>query len=107
MRVIRVERRNSTAQRVKSLAHELAHAILHEHATDRARAELEAESAAYVICQLLGIDSGQYSFGYVASWLGDGSRASEAIHRSCDEITRVVNEVMSRYEHTSATCVVA
>lgn len=107
-RAIRIEQRNSAAQRVKSLAHELAHAVLHEHATDRSRAELEAESAAYVICQLLGIDSGQYSFGYVASWLGDGSKASDAIHRSCDEITRVVNEVMTRYEHTqSRNCAVA
>jgi len=107
-RAIGIERRNGSAQRVKSLAHELAHALLHEHATDRSRAELEAESAAYVICQLLGIDSGQYSFGYVASWIGDGSKAVEAIHRSCDEITRVVNEVMMRYERLArSTCDVA
>jgi len=47
---IRVDVRNAPAQRVKTLAHEIAHAILHEKFEDRAVAELEAESVAYVIC---------------------------------------------------------
>ena len=72
---IRVEVTNSPAQRVKTLAHEIAHAILHENYEDRRLAELEAESTAYVVCQTLGLDSSDYSFGYVASWAGDGDKA--------------------------------
>ena len=47
---IRVEVTNAPAQQVKTLVHELAHAMLHENAKDRALAELEAESIAFVVC---------------------------------------------------------
>ena len=63
---VRVEISNSPAQRVKTLAHEIGHALLHEGFDNRALAELEAESAAYVICQALNLDTSDYSFGYVA-----------------------------------------
>ena len=53
---IRVEIGNSPLQQVKTLAHEIAHAILHEKYSDRALAELEAESTAFVVCQALGLD---------------------------------------------------
>ena len=51
LRRIRVESRNRPAQQVKTLAHELAHALLHEGGGDRALAELEAESTAFVVCR--------------------------------------------------------
>ena len=45
---------------------------------DRSLAELEAESTAYVVCRSLGLDSGAYSFGYVATlgrrWRAGGRR---------------------------------
>ena len=63
---IRIGTNNSPAQRVKTLAHELVHALLHEACDNRSIAELEAESTAYIVCQTLGIDSGNYSFGYCA-----------------------------------------
>ncbi|MDA8038618.1 MAG: ImmA/IrrE family metallo-endopeptidase [Actinomycetota bacterium] len=50
---IRVEVTNAPAQRVKTLAHELAHALLHENFKDRALAELEAESTAFIVCNVL------------------------------------------------------
>ena len=53
-RRIRVEGRNDPAQQVKTLAHELAHALLHEGTDDRALAELEAESTAFVVCRTPG-----------------------------------------------------
>jgi antirestriction protein ArdC len=63
------------AQQVKTLAHELAHIRLgHERVTvgfdHRDIAEVEAESASYLICTELGMDPSGYSFGYVASWSG-------------------------------------
>jgi hypothetical protein len=87
-RLIEVEVRNSPAQRIKTLAHEIAHAILHEGHKDRALAELEAESTAYVVCQQLGLDSGAYSFGYVATWAGGGDQAISQIKASCGHIQR-------------------
>jgi antirestriction protein ArdC len=79
---IRVEVRNSSAQQVKTLAHELAHALLHQGQTDRRLAELEAESTAYVVCRQLGVDTGLYSLGYVASWAGGGEEAVSGLKSS-------------------------
>jgi antirestriction protein ArdC len=91
LRRIRVERRNSAAQQVKTLAHEFGHALLHheqKHHQPEAlrRAELEAESTAFVVCRHLGLDSADYSFGYVATWAGGGAEAVAGIKRSCERI---------------------
>jgi antirestriction protein ArdC len=91
---IRVEVRNRPAQRVKTLAHELAHALLHDGEDDRALAELEAESTAYIVCQQLGLDTGDYSFGYVSTWAGDGTQAVAGIRKSCDRIQRSAATVL-------------
>ena len=67
----------SEAQTVKTLIHEIAHAGLHDrrsrdgqekNAVDRRTAEVEAESIAFVVCNYLGIDSSDYTFGYIAGW---------------------------------------
>lgn len=66
-------------QTVKTLIHEIAHAKLHAlpvvngmvlegHKKNRSTREIEAESVAYVVCQYLGIDTSDYSLGYVATW---------------------------------------
>jgi len=94
LRRIRVESRNHPAQQVKTLAHELAHALLHEGVADRALAELEAESTAFVVCRALGLDSGDYSFGYVASWAGGGPEAAAAITASGGDIQRAAAAIL-------------
>src|ERR1035437_7433005 len=83
---IRVETRNTPSQRVETLAHEITHALLHEGHKERALAELEAESTAYVVCQALGIDSSDYSFGYVATRAGGGEQAIAGTKGSCERI---------------------
>lgn len=60
-------------QTLKTLLHETAHALLHNEeeiglVKDRSTREVEAESVAYVVCQHFGLDTGEYSFGYVAGW---------------------------------------
>jgi antirestriction protein ArdC len=57
-------------QAVKTLAHELSHHFAeHEQKQhNREEAEMVAESSAYVVMAHLGCDSGEYSFGYLASW---------------------------------------
>jgi hypothetical protein len=94
LRRIRVERRNRPAQQVKTLAHELAHALLHEGVADRALAELEAESTAFVVCRALGLDSGDYTFGYVACWAGGGAEAVAAITASGGAIQRAAAAIL-------------
>lgn len=56
-------------QTVKTLIHEYAHSILHKE-TDKnqSQREIEAESLAFVICDHFGIDTSEYSFGYIASY---------------------------------------
>ncbi len=92
---IRVARANGAAQKVKTLSHELAHALLHETYDSRSLAELEAESTAYVICQALGLDTGTYSFGYVTTWAGDGVQAIRAIRSSGTRIQKTAETVLS------------
>jgi len=101
-RRIRVEMTNSPVQRVKTLAHELAHALLHESCDNRALAELEAESTAYVVCQRLGINSGDYSFGYVATWAGGGNQAIAAIRTSGERIQKSAAAILQAFEPEAA-----
>ena len=99
---IRVESRNSPAQQVKTLAHEIAHALLHKGQDDRSLAELEAESTAYVVCRALGIDTGDYSFGYVAIWAGGGEAALAGIRSSCSSIQGASSLMISALEESTA-----
>jgi antirestriction protein ArdC len=96
--LIRVETTNSPAQRVKTIAHEIAHALLHEKFDDRALAELEAESTAYVVCQSLGLDTSDYSFGYVATWAGGGEQAIAGIKASCERIQKSAATILRAFE---------
>lgn len=70
----------SEVQNVKTAIHEIAHAKLHDidqgkqkeipegQRKNRREREVEAESIAYTVCQHYGIDTSDYSFGYVAGW---------------------------------------
>ncbi len=85
-------------QQAKTLAHELGHALLHRHEPDRARAEIEAESVAFVVLAAHGADATPYSAGYLASWLGDDGDPTLAIRRSLDAIQRASSEILSAME---------
>ena len=56
-------------QIAKTLIHEYAHSILHKQ-TDKTHSqrEIEAESLAFVLCDHFGLDTSEYSFGYIASY---------------------------------------
>lgn len=53
---------------------------------------------AYVVCQNLGIETADYSFGYVASWAGGSKEAREAIKGSGSRIQRAVDQVLTAIE---------
>ncbi len=84
-------------QQLKTLLHETAHVLLHQHRlVSRGEAELEAESCAYVVCRALGFDSSSYSFPYVARWsLGDIDlvcRVVRSVHHTAREIIKFLEE---------------
>lgn len=72
---IAIQEGMSEVQTVKTALHEMAHQKLHAKevvakSDDKSRRskEVEAESVAFVVCQHYGIDTSDYSFGYVAGW---------------------------------------
>lgn len=71
---ISIDPKLSPLHRAKTLAHEIAHSLLHgdaQYTEHRGDKELEAESVAFIVLDHFGLDSGDYSFGYVASWQTD------------------------------------
>jgi hypothetical protein len=101
---IRVVSTNSGAQQAKTLAHEIGHALLHDPEVDATRVlerglkELEAESTAYVICTALGMDTSDYSFGYVAGWAGGATEALKGIKASTGRIQKAASAVLKTFE---------
>lgn len=70
----------SPIHRAKTLAHEIAHSLLHDpsqYKEHRGDMELEAESTAFVVLDHFGLDSGDYSFGYVAHWQQDNDAITQ------------------------------
>ena len=79
--------------RAKTLCHEIAHALLHRKSgKTRAEQEAEAEGTAFVVAAWAGLDTSEYSFGYVADWAGskDGPalvrRVGGTIQKTADTI---------------------
>lgn len=80
-RRIAIQEGMSEIQTVKTAIHEIAHAKLHaftpkekptlEYCKDRHTKEVEAESVAYTVCQRYGLETSDYSFGYIAGWSSD------------------------------------
>ena len=81
-----------------TLVHERAHALLHESIDDRALAELEAESTAFIVCGRIGMDTSEYSFGYVATWAGGGEQAIALIKTSCQRIQKAAAIILAGQE---------
>ena len=106
MNRIAIQEGMSESQTVKTAIHEVAHAKLHsrereketdlsEH-KDRNTKEVEAESVAYTVCQHFGVDTSDYSFGYIAGW-SSGKEMTE-LKSSLDTIRRTASELISGIE---------
>lgn len=100
----------SQQQEIKTLIHEIAHSLLHnsekmkDKKISRNDMEVQAESVAYTVCSALGIDTSDYSFGYIAGW-SQGKEIKElksALDLICDTastmIFHVENKLTERYE---------
>ena len=96
----------SETQTAKTGVHEVAHAKLHAREAeqdtekavykDRETKEVEAESIAYTVCQHFGIDTSDYSFGYIAGW-SSGKEMPE-LKSSLDTIRRTSSELIKGIE---------
>ena len=103
-RPIAIKEGMSETQTAKTGVHEVAHAKLHakevEQETgtikDRETKEVEAESIAYTVCQHFGIDTSDYSFGYIAGW-SSGKEMPE-LKSSLDTIRRTSSELIKGIE---------
>ncbi len=87
----------SSAQAVKTLIHELGHALLHSGGPilSRGVAEVEVESVAFVVCNAIGLETGEYSFPYVTRWAeGDVQRVKETAQR----VTECASGMLARLE---------
>ena len=97
----------SELQTLKTAIHEIAHAKLHDidlnapkdeqPRVDRRTREVEAESVAYTVCQHYGLDTSDYSFGYVAGWssgreLSELKSSLETIRSAAAEIINSIDE---------------
>jgi hypothetical protein len=94
-KIIVVTGESKRAQQFKTLVHEIGHAILHGAEDHHARSEMEveAESVAFVVCQVLGLDSSGYSFPYIASW-ANGQDAESMVLKSGQRIVRATNIIL-------------
>jgi len=78
-------------QTLKTLIHEIAHAILHPTSSLSVHtAELEAESCAFLVCDSLGLDTSQYSFAYLAGWARDPKELLPAAERACKAANNIL-----------------
>ena len=92
------------SQTIKTMIHEVAHAMLHnsdimkQHGEekDRLTKETEAESIAFTGCSALGIDTSDYSFPYVASW-ASGKEMKE-LKDSMDTIRLTAADFLEKLE---------
>ena len=90
----------SELQTVKTLIHEISHAILHdkdnglENEAGRNKREVQAESIAYTVCGMLGLDTSDYSFGYIAGWSKD--KETQDLRESMETIRKTANEIMEQ-----------
>jgi len=92
----------SEIQTLKTFIHEIAHSMLHnengeEHKSDRNTKEVQAESIAYTVCQHYGLDTSDYSFGYVAGWshtrgLDELKSSLSVIHKTAQTIIESVDK---------------
>ena len=99
---IAIQEGMSEIQTVKTAIHEIAHAKLHavkpdektapEDKKDRHTKEVEAESVAYTVCQRYGIETSDYSFGYIAGW--SSGKETKELKSSLDTIRMTAAEMI-------------
>ena len=111
----------SEVQTVSATVHEIAHSKLHNRQKmqetaaagdnapdqpkpkDRRTEEVEAESISYAVCQYFGIQTGENSFGYIATWSKD--KELKELRASLETINKTSCELINNIErHYKEIC---
>lgn len=96
-----VDERLPQLQMLKTMIHEIAHATLghgsKEDKWDRQTKEVQAESVAYWVTQMIGLDTSDYSFGYISGWSKDKEvselkESLDVIKQTADKISISIEE---------------
>lgn len=90
----------SQAMHCKTGIHELAHALLHDRDNglqkdglpDKETKEVQAESIAFTVCSYFGIDTSDYSFGYISGW--SSGRDLKELKASLDTIQQTAQTII-------------
>ncbi|WP_270500165.1 ImmA/IrrE family metallo-endopeptidase [Holdemanella porci] len=92
----------------KTLIHEYAQSILHKQTDkDRSQREIEAESLAFVICDHFGLDTSEYSFGYIARYANNDPKElkeilnniQSAAHEMIEQLEPIYKEKSLPFSH--------
>lgn len=111
---IAIRKGMSEVQTVSAVIHEIGHAKLHNYEQerlttpvkegaeppppkDRRTEEVEAESISYAVCQYYGIQTGDNSFGYIASWSKD--KTLPELRASLDTINKAASAIISDVDY--------
>ena len=93
---------------IKTAIHEIAHAILHslpeqgedgaivDDRPNRKTKEVQAESVAYTVCQRFGIETSDYSFGYIAGW--SSGQETKELKASLELIRETASDIIEKIE---------
>ncbi|HET9733518.1 MAG TPA: ArdC-like ssDNA-binding domain-containing protein [Acidimicrobiales bacterium] len=96
IRTVTVRDDVSDAQAAKTLAHELAHVLLHDGTEYvlgcRGLVEVEAESVAYIVASASGLATDAYTVPYVAHW-ADGN--SNAVKATAERVISTAHAILS------------
>ena len=101
---IAIQENMSELQTLKTAIHEIAHAKLHaidpeapaaeqQNRPDSRTREVQAESVAYTVCQHYGLDTSDYSFGYVAGW--SSGKDLKELRASLETIRATAHELIT------------
>lgn len=85
----------------KTAIHEITHALLHDQDSglekdalpDKQTKEVQAESVAFTVCQYYGLDTADYSFGYIAGW--SSGRDTKELKASLEVIRQTAQTIIS------------
>ena len=105
----------SEQQTLKTIFHEMAHSDLHnmeklqETPLKRSTAELQAESVAFVVASHYGLDTSEYSFGYLATWTDDPNGLSDLegqikiVQKEADSLISRIDKTLEKYKTKELT----
>ena len=85
------------AEEFATLAHEVAHELMHRDerraSTSKRSRETEAEAVAFVVCQTIGLETGSAAQDYIQLYEGDAKLLSESLEHIQQTATRILNTI--------------